>query len=72
MTGGGRVPYNNLYGEALPKRVPLSIHDRLFHVIFNFCHGQAKETNGKNAFKLEKLPSLKVGLLKTNEDIAPQ
>ena len=29
-------PYNNLYGEALPKRVPFLIQDRLFHVIFNF------------------------------------
>ena len=56
---GGGGPYNNLYGEALPKRVPLSIQKRLFHVIFNFWHGQAKATNGKNAFKLRKIAKSK-------------
>ena len=33
VVGGG--PYNNLYGEALPKRIPLSMQDKLSHVIFN-------------------------------------
>ena len=59
LSGGWGVgaPYNNLYGKALPKRVPLSIQDKLLHVIFNFWHGQAKATNGKNAFKLERYSS---------------
>ena len=61
MGGGGT--YNNLYGEVLLKRVPCSIQDRQFHVIFNFWHGQAKATNGKNEFKLEKFQSLKVGFV---------
>ena len=60
---GGGGPYNNLCGEALPKRIPFSIKDKLFHAIFNFWHGQAKDTNGKIAFKLEKLQSLKVGFV---------
>ena len=75
-------PYNNLYGEALPKRIslsngealpkriPLSIQNCTFSTFD--MDKKAKETNGKNAFKLEILPSLQVGLLKTNEDIAPQ
>ena len=49
---GGGGPYNNLYGEALHKRIPLSIQDRLFRVIFNFGHGQAKATNGKKNCKV--------------------
>ena len=75
-------PYNNLYGEALPKRIslsngealpkriPLSIQNCTFSTFD--MDKKAKETNGKNAFKLEILPSLQVGLLKTNEDVAPQ
>ena len=31
--------------------------DRPYHFFFNFWHGQAKETLGKNVLKLVKLPS---------------
>ena len=41
--------------------------DRPYHFFFfffNFRHGQAKETTGKNVLKVVKM--------KTNEDLAPQ
>ena len=63
-----RISLSN--GEALPKRIPLSIQNCTFSTFD--MDKKAKETNGKNAFKLEILPSLQVGLLKTNEDVAPQ
>ena len=31
---GGGTPHINLYGEVLPKRVPPTIQDRLFHLTF--------------------------------------
>ena len=43
--GGGLLAlYNDLYVETLPKRIPLSIEDRLFHVIIFL-----------SAFDIEKL-----------------
>ena len=57
--GGGvfwGAPYNDLYGKALPKRVPLSgkIILRFFFLFFFFLPLE------KNALKLDNLPSLKV------------
>ena len=34
--GGGLALYDDLYVNTLPKRIPLSIQDRLFHAII-FC-----------------------------------
>ena len=39
-------------------------HFGFFFFFFNFRHGQAKETTGKNVLKVVKM--------KTNEDLAPQ
>ena len=60
-------------GRRSPEVYPFQ--DRPYHFFFNFWHGQAKETLGKNVLKLVKLPSFEGDLLKlkpVKEDIAPQ
>ena len=64
LSGWWGVPIIIYTGKRCPKGYLVSIQDRLFHVIFDTQtlkqHADAKATNGKNAFKLEKMQSLKV------------
>ena len=66
--GGDRwgAPYNwPIPGGAALKCTSFRINHSFF--FFNFWHGQAKETTGKNGLKWVKLPSFESDLLKTNE-----
>ena len=68
--GGGSVegpPIMTYTGRRNPEVYPFQ--DRPYHFFFfsfNFWHGQAKETPGKNVLKWVKLPSFESDLLKTN------
>ena len=65
--GGEGLPIANYTGRRCPKGYLFQFR-KDYSTLFStrsstFWHGQAKETNGKNAFKLEKLQSLKVGFV---------
>ena len=53
----------NYTGRRCPKGYLFQFRIDYSTLFSTFWHGQAKETNGKNAFKLEKLQSLKVGFV---------
>ena len=61
--GGGGLPIATYTGRRCPKGYLFQFRINYSTLFSTYRHGQSKETNGKNAFKLEKLQSLKVGFV---------
>ena len=80
--GEGGAPHINLYGEVLPKRVPLTIQYRLFHLTFFMStfymeklrkiYRQLAPVGWKERLKMSNVAKFWKWLMKTDEDIGPQ